>query len=59
MMPLNGTRAVGNGDAMVVLDRGTLPADLKVSEITGVTISTQFGGGLSGDNWNVDRSRCR
>lgn len=56
MMPLNGTRSWGNGEThMVVLDRGTLPADLKVSEITGVTISTQFGGGLSGDNWNVDK----
>lgn len=28
---------------------------LRVSDITGVSISTQFGGGLSGDNWNVDK----
>jgi hypothetical protein len=27
----------------------------KVSDITGVTISTNFGGGLGHDNWNVDK----
>ena len=33
-----------------------LPATpLKASDISGVTISTHFGGGLSGDNWNVDK----
>ena len=26
-----------------------------VDSITGVTISTQFGGGISGDNWNVNK----
>jgi hypothetical protein len=28
---------------------------LRVSDITGITISTRFGGGISGDNWNVDK----
>lgn len=27
----------------------------RVSDITGVTITTHFGGGTSGDNWNVDK----
>jgi hypothetical protein len=27
----------------------------KASDITGVTISTHFGGGIGGDNWNVDK----
>ena len=27
----------------------------RVSDITSVTISTNFGGGLGGDNWNIDR----
>ena len=27
----------------------------RVSDITSVTITTHFGGGLSGDNWNVDK----
>lgn len=56
LMPLNGSRSWGNGEThMVVFNRAELPADLKVSDITGVTIATQFGGGLSGDNWNVDK----
>ncbi|HEY7171428.1 MAG TPA: hypothetical protein VH417_11315 [Vicinamibacterales bacterium] len=56
LVPLNGTRRWGNGEThMVVFNRAELPSDLKVSEITGVTIATQFGGGLSGDNWDVDK----
>ena len=30
-----------------------VPAGIKVSEITQVTLNTQFTGGLSGDNWDV------
>jgi hypothetical protein len=54
--PLNGTRRWGNGEThMFVLDRAELPKDLKVGDILGVTIATQFGGGIGGDNWNVDK----
>src|SRR5439155_19876107 len=43
-----------NGETHAVLL--ALPATaLGVSDITGVTITTHFGGGLSGDNWNVDK----
>ncbi len=31
------------------------PHGLPVSNITGMTLSTAFGGGLSGDNWNVNK----
>jgi hypothetical protein len=50
---VNRGRSWENGEThSAVLD---LPNDLKVSDITGVTIKSHFGGGLSGDNWNVDR----
>ncbi|HEV8241321.1 MAG TPA: hypothetical protein VGS57_18290 [Thermoanaerobaculia bacterium] len=32
-----------------------LPSHLKVSDITGVTVKSHFTGGISGDNWNVDK----
>ncbi len=28
---------------------------VRVSDITGITLSTHFGGGISGDNWNVNK----
>ncbi len=33
----------------------SFPPGLKVSDITGITIQTNFGGGIGGDNWNVDK----
>ena len=51
---VNGGRRWGNGETHTALL--TLPSTApSVSAITGVTISTQFRGGLSGDNWNVDK----
>ena len=51
---VNNGRSWENGQTHAV--RLLLPATpMRVSDITGVTISTQFGGGLSGDNWNVDK----
>jgi hypothetical protein len=36
--------------------RLNLPAHAPpISSITGITLSTNFGGGLSGDNWNVNK----
>ena len=32
-----------------------LPAHLRVSEVEGITVRTHFTGGVSGDNWNVDK----
>jgi len=32
-----------------------LPAGTKAGDITGLTLHTQFGGGIGGDNWNVNR----
>jgi hypothetical protein len=32
-----------------------LPATLRFEDIKGVRIETTFGGGLGGDNWNLDR----
>lgn len=32
-----------------------LPTGTKVGDITEFTLHTQFGGGISGDNWNVDQ----
>jgi len=51
---VNRGRSWENGQthaAVLALPAGGVP----VSAITGVTISTQFGGGISGDNWNVDK----
>ncbi len=51
---INQGRGWGNGETHAVLL--ALPASRpRVSDITGVTITTHFGGGLSGDNWNVDK----
>jgi hypothetical protein len=51
---VNGGRTWGNGETHVALLTLPLPAP-PVSAITGVTISTMFGGGIGGDNWNIDK----
>jgi hypothetical protein len=51
---VNGGRTWSNGETHAALLALPTPAP-RVSDITGVTISTQFGGGLSGDNWNIDK----
>jgi hypothetical protein len=51
---VNGGRNWGNGETHAALLTLPTPAP-RVSDITGVTISTQFGGGPSGDNWNIDK----
>jgi hypothetical protein len=32
-----------------------IPTGMRVSDITGITMSTNFGGGFDGDNWNVNK----
>ena len=49
---VNQGREWGNGQTHVAVLK--LPGALRVQDILGVTIATNFGGGLSGDNWNVD-----
>lgn len=51
---LNKGRSWENGQThTAVLD---LPSPApRVSDITGLTLTTGFGGGLSGDNWNVNK----
>jgi len=50
---INGGREWGNGQTHVALLK--LPAaGLPVKDIRSATITTHFGGGLSGDNWNVN-----
>lgn len=51
---INRRRSWENGETHAV--RLMLPSPApRVSDITGVTISTRFGGGIGGDNWNVDK----
>ncbi len=51
---INGGREWGNGQTHIA--RLTLPATApRVQDIEGVTITTHFGGGIGGDNWNVDK----
>ena len=50
---INQGRHWNNGETNSVILN--IPAGLRVSDITGVTLTTHFGGGLSGDNWNVDK----
>jgi hypothetical protein len=51
---INASREWGNGQTHVA--RLALPpAGVRVRDIQGVTIATRFGGGVSGDNWNVDK----
>jgi hypothetical protein len=52
---INGGIEWGNGQthfAQLLFPSRTADA---VKDINGVTLSTNFGGGLSGDNWNVDK----
>jgi hypothetical protein len=51
---INSGRGWGNGQTHVVQLALPSPAP-RASDITGVTISTHFGGGIGGDNWNVDK----
>jgi hypothetical protein len=49
---INSSRTWRNGEThAVALALPSTP--LRVSDITGVTITTHFGGGSTGDNWNV------
>jgi hypothetical protein len=51
---VNAGRNWGNGQTHAA--RLALPSPPpRASDITGVTISTHFGGGIGGDNWNVDK----
>jgi hypothetical protein len=51
---INGGREWGNGQTHVAVL--TLPPTAPhVQDIQSVTIATHFGGGIAGDNWNVDR----
>jgi hypothetical protein len=51
---VNAGRRWGNGETHAV--RLALPSPPpRASDINGVTISTHFGGGIGGDNWNVDK----
>jgi hypothetical protein len=51
---INGGRSWENGQTHAAKLLLPSPAP-KASDITGVTISTHFGGGIGGDNWNVDK----
>ncbi|HXB71610.1 MAG TPA: hypothetical protein VNY05_25460 [Candidatus Acidoferrales bacterium] len=51
---INGGREWGNGQTHIA--RLTLPAAApRVQDIQSVAITTHFGGGIGGDNWNVDK----
>jgi len=50
----NGGRHWDNGQTHIAVLNLPNPAPL-VKDIQGVTITTDFGGGLGGDNWNVDK----
>lgn len=50
---VNAGRSWENGETHAAMLN--LPSGAHVSDITGVTISTHFGGGLGGDNWNVNK----
>nr|MDP9122552.1 hypothetical protein [Acidobacteriota bacterium] len=52
---INQSRGWANGTTHSV-SLALPPQPVKVSDITGVTISTRFGGGVSGDNWNIDKA---
>ena len=51
---INQGREWRNGTTRAVMLNLPSPAP-RVSDITGVTITTNFRSGLSGDNWNVDK----
>ena len=49
-----GRRWIGNYDQTV---RIALPRAVPLEDLVDLTLTTQFGGGICGDNWNVDRVR--
>lgn len=49
-----GRRWIDNYDQTI---RIRLPQDVALEDILNLTLTTQFGGGIGGDNWNVDRVR--
>jgi hypothetical protein len=51
---VNDGRSWENGDTHAVTLKLPNPPP-KVDDITGVTITTHFGGGIGGDNWNVNK----
>ena len=50
----HGARWINNYTQTVPI---TLDRPVPVNEITSVTLTTTFGGGIGGDNWNVDSLR--
>lgn len=52
----NGRQWVGNGWQDVALP---LPDDVVLDQIVGVTLTTSFGGGDGGDNWNLNAIQVR
>jgi|HubBroStandDraft_1064217.scaffolds.fasta_scaffold00020_103 hypothetical protein len=51
---VNAGRSWENGQTHAAILTLPNPAP-SVDDITGVTITTQFGGGIGGDNWNVNK----
>src|SRR5690606_6270644 len=52
---INGSRRwLGNYDQTV---RIALPRAVPLEDLTELSLVTRFGGGIGGDNWNVDRVR--
>lgn len=49
---VNEGREWGNNQTHIAVLK--LPSGVRVQDILSATITTDFGGGLSGDNWNVD-----
>jgi hypothetical protein len=50
---INAGRAWNNGDTHIV--PLSVPAGLSESDISGLSITTAFGGGCCGDNWNIQK----
>jgi len=51
-----GARWIGDYTQFVPI---RLPAPVPPESITSITISTNFGGGIGGDNWNMDKLKVR
>ena len=47
----NSARWIGNNSQTVSI---RLPRAVKITDISNVTLNTSFGGGIGGDNWNMD-----
>lgn len=54
---INGLRRWANNSSVTV--PRPFPADLGFHNIIGVRLETTFGGGIGGDNWNLDRLQVR